>query len=169
MSLKAGLGPGLEIEYNTSSRILQNYLEANWPSTTLPTYPTLPLSNQIDWGAVPDRTRLPIVLRTYTVFQNVTTADIGANFFSFDVPVAIDIYVRDLTASAERREPTALIAIRTYLIDLISTNKLGLRGKGINYIELANIEYPENDQADEQDEVWFHAVITVRMYYKMYK
>ena len=169
MSLKSGLGPGLEIEYNTSSRILQDYIELNWPETTSASYPTLPIKSGIDWGATPDRTRLPVTLRTYTVFSNMVNADIGGNFFSFDIPVAIDIYVRDLNASAERREPTVLVAIRGYLIDFISTNRLGLRGKGINYMEISNVELVEDKQEDEEDVVWYHLVVTTRMYYKMYK
>ena len=166
--LQSGFGAGLEIETNTSSRILQNYIEDNWP-TSVGSNPNLPLKADIDFGAMPDRTRLPITIRTYTIFSNILNADIGSNFFAFDVPVAIDIFVRDLKASAERREPTQLVAMETYLRDFISTNRLGLRGKGINNMGISSIDYIQEPPDDEQDVVWYHLVVTVRMYYHMNK
>lgn len=158
--LVSGFGEGKEIEVNTSSRILQDYIRDNWTLAN-------PAINEIDVGATPDRTIKPITLRTYTVFSNIVNADIGSNFFAFDVPVAIDVYVRDIKAMGERREPTKLVAIETYLRDFISTNRLGLRSKGINHMHVGTITYVEEPPDDEQDEVWYHLVVEVRMYFHM--
>lgn len=165
--LEAGLGSGLEIETNTSSRILQDFIELGWPASTLPNYPNLPLSSEVDFGAMPDRTIRGVTLRTYITYENVRAADIGSQFFSFDVPVSVDVFVRDVKASAERREPTALVAIDTYLRDYISTNRLALRSKGINNMMVSDINYISEPPDDEQDVVWYHLVVTVRMYYHM--
>lgn len=164
--LESSLGSGLEIENNTSARILQDYIEANWPTTT-PSNPNLPVKSDIDFGASPDRTTKQVTLRTYTVFQNMVSADIGVNYFAFDVPVAIDVFVRDVKASANRREPTKLVAIETYLRDYISTNRLGLRNKGINNMNVRTADYIQEPPDDEEDVVWYHLVVEVRMYYHM--
>jgi hypothetical protein len=164
--LESGLGPGLEIETNSSSDILRDYIEANWP-TTVGSNPNLPLKSSIDFGGSPDRTTKIITLKTYTIFSNIVNADIGGSFFSFDVPVAIDIFVRDTKASAERREPQSLVAIETYLRDFISTNRLGLRSKGINNMMVSTTDYIEEKPDNEQDVVWYHLVVTVRIYYHM--
>lgn len=166
--LQSGFGPGMEIETNTSSAILQDYVENNWP-TTPTSNPNLPVKTSIDFGALPDRAIKPITIRTYTVFSNIRYADIGANFFGFDVPVSIDVFVRDIKASAERREPTALVAIEAYLRDFISTNRLGLRDKGINNFGISTVDYIQEPPDDEEDVVWFHLVIQVRIYYTMNK
>lgn len=164
--LQSGFGSGMEVETNTASAILLDYIEDNWP-TTVGSNPNLPLKQSIDWGANPERARLPITLKTYTVFSNIRNADIGGNFFVFDVPVSIDIYARDISASAQRREPTALVAIESYLRNFISTNMLSLRDKGVNNMGISTIDYIEESPNDEQDVVWFHLVVTVRMYYSM--
>lgn len=166
--LVSGFGEGMEIETNTSSAILLKYIEDNWP--TVPTSNVnLPIKSNIDFGAMPDRSNKPITIKTYIVFSNIVNADIGANFFGFDVPVSIDVFVRDLSASSQRREPTQLVAIESYLRDFISTNMLGLRDKGINNMHISTVDYVESPPSDEQDVVWWHLVITCRIYYTMNK
>jgi hypothetical protein len=158
--LISGFGEGKEIEVNTSSAILQQFIKDNWnlldPDTT-----------EIDWGGSPDRTVKPITIRTYTILSNILNADIGSNFFAFEVPVAIDVFVRDIKAMAERREPTKIVAIETYLRDFISTNRLALRDKGINHMHIGTVNFVDEPADDEQDEVWYHLVVEVRMYFHM--
>lgn len=160
--LQSGFGPGLEIETNTESRILQNFIEDNWDLDSVPV-------EKADFGSTPDRTKLPITLRVYRIFSNVRNADIGSNFFDFDVPVAIDVFVRDLSAHAQRREPTLLVDIDTYLRQFISTNRLGLRSKGINHMNVESSDFIQEKGDDEKDQVWFHLVVQVRMFYHMNK
>lgn len=165
--LVPALGAGLEIETNTESAILRSFLEDNWPATVLGGYPNLPLKTEIDWQADPNRIIKPIIIRTYTVFSNIVEKDIGANIFSYNCPIAIDIYVRDLKASSERRDPTMLVAIETYIRDLISTNRLALRSKGIHSMEIDQITYVDEPPDDEEDVVWYHLVVQVRMHWHM--
>lgn len=158
--LVAGLGEGLEIETNSESAILLNFIRDNWDLDGL-------AASKVGFGSYPDRTKLPVTLRTYRIYSNIRDADVGSKTYRFDVPVAIDIYVRDVTASAQRREPNVLISIETYLRQFISTNRLGLRDKGINNIQLVTAEYLNEPVSSTKDEVYYHLVMTVRMYYHM--
>lgn len=166
-TLRAGLGAGLEIETNTESRILQDWIEIGWPTSSPAEYPGLPAKADVDFGAYQERIVKPVTLRTYTVFSNIIEIDIGHNMIKYNVPVAVDVYVRDIKASAERREPTKLVAIETYIRDYISTNRLGLRSKGIHNIELDDITRVEEPPDDEEDVVWYHTVFQVRMHWHM--
>ena len=162
--LKSGLGPGLDIEQDSASKILQDYIKLNWP--TVQTNPDLPLQDKIDFGAWPDRTNKTITLRCYRVVTNVYDQDVGSHMYAFDIPVAVDIYLRDIKAPGLRQESLRLIAIETYLRDFTILNRLGLRDKGVDHIDLVNSEViPE--PLNETSEVWFHLVVTIRMYYWM--
>ena len=159
--LESSAGTGLEIEDNTPSRILQDFIRDNWTNDTIPI-------SDVDFGSIPDRTTKVLTVRVYPIID-FQRPDIGSTYFSFEVPVAIDVWCRDVSAQAERREPTLLVNMNTYLRDFISTNRLGLRSKGINNMTLEESRIIPDDPDDEQDTVWFHLVVQVRMKYYMKK
>jgi len=163
--LESGLGAGLDIEQDSASKILQDYIKDNWPDT-VQSNPDLPVKDRIDFGAWPDRTNKTITLRCYRVVTNVYDQDVGSHMYHFDIPVAVDIYLRDLKAIGARQESVRMIAIENYLRDFITLGRLALRDKGVDHIDLVNSEViPE--PPDQISEVWFHLVVTVRMYYWM--
>lgn len=166
--LVSGFGEGEEIETQTESELLLAYLKNNWPTET-PYLVNLPINSNIDFGTSPDRTNKSVTLNVYRIFSNVIDKDIGSYTYMFDVPVAIDVFVRDITAQAQRREPTALVAIEMFLRDFIANNRLGMRDKGINNMRLIGSEYIEEPIDDGNDTVWYHLVVTVRIYYHMHK
>ena len=159
--------PGAEIEINTESAILLNYIKSTWPTVELEEYPGLPIKTKIDWQADPNRIIEPVAIRTYTVISNIREKDIGANILEYDCPVGVDIFVRDLDATSQRIEPTQLTAIESYLRDLISTNRLALRNKGIHSMGLEDIIHAYESPTNEEDPVWWHSVVQVRMCYYM--
>jgi hypothetical protein len=166
--LISGLGSGLEIEVNTASTILLEFIKNGWPATVeVNPNPILPLKASVDFGATPDRTSKGVTLTTYVIFSNIYNSDVGSRVFGFDIPVAIDIFVRDITAASKRIEPPVLVAIETYLRDYITTNRLALRNKGINNMNVSSVEAIPEPPSDENDVTWFHMVVTVRMYYHM--
>lgn len=158
--LISGFGSGKEIESNSSSRILQDYIKNSWSSVDV-------LATDIDFGASPDRTNKAITLLVTRTIDHVTTKDIGSHMFGYEVPMSVDVWVRDTSAQAQRREPTRLVQIDTYLRDFISTNQIGLRSKGINYMEHEGSMIVPDQPSDEKDTGWYHLVVGVRLYYTM--
>lgn len=166
--LVAALGEGEEIETQTETQLLLDFIKQNWPISN-PYITGLPVKSDIDFGASPDRTSKSITISTYRIFSNVIDKDIGSYTYMFNIPIAIDIFVRDVTAQSERREPTKLTLIESYIRDFITGNRLGLRNKGINNMRLDNVEYVEEPPDDEKGNVWFHLVVSVRIFYHMHR
>lgn len=164
--LVSGLAPNVpgNIEQRTEAKILQDYIKNNWSLASIDV-------SHIDFGAHPSRTTKAITLNCYRIISNIYEHDIGSHTFKFDVPVAIDVYVREAPIrgrkdSIEQPSPK-LVAIDNYLRQFVLTCMRGLRDKGINSIMTGRIEYP--DEPSDTQNVWFHLVHTVRMTYHMFR
>jgi hypothetical protein len=156
--------PGTEIETNTEAKILLAFIKDNWDLNSVPVA-------KIDFGAHPTRTNRDNTLNTYRVISNIYDADVGAHVYKFDVPVAIDVYVRDAKSIGLRNNPSPrLVNIETYLRNFIAVNPLGLRSKGVNNMMLTTVRYVEEprDEISSQN-VWYHLVMIVRMYFHMFR
>ena len=129
-------------------------------------------AGKIDWGAHPSRTTKGITINCYRIFSNIYDKDVGSHVYYFDVPVAIDIYLRDIKAEGQKNEPSPkLVKIENYLRELILTNRMSLRSKGINNIMITNSQYPGEPAPEgaEQQKVWYHLVTEVRLRYHMFR
>lgn len=156
--------PGSEVETNTEAKILLAFIKNNWDLSGVPAI-------RIDFGAHPTRTTKDTTLNTYRIISNIYDADVGSHVYRFDVPVAVDVYVRDAKAVGLRNNPSPrLVSIETYLRNFFSVNRLGLRDKGINNISLSAVRYPQ-EPSDEYtgQSVWYHMIMTVRMYFHMFR
>jgi hypothetical protein len=164
--LQSGLSPGepTGIEVRTEAKILQDFIKENW------NLPGIDVST-VDWGAHPSRTTKAITLNCYRIISNIYDKDVGSHAYYFDVPVAVDVYVRSAPNrgrkdTVEQPEPK-IVQIDNYLREFINVNRCGLRSKGVNNIMLGRIEYPD-EPADTQN-IWYHLVSTVRMYFHMFR
>ena len=162
--------PGSQIETGSEKTILLDFIKENWIMDVV-NGPAFESAN-IDWGAHPSRTTKGITINCYRIFSNIRDKDVSSHVYYFDVPVAIDVYLRDVKAEGQRNEPSPkLILIENYLREFILTNRITLRSKGINNIMLSNVTYPEEPapEGSEIQRVWYHMVAEVRMYYHMFR
>lgn len=126
--------------------------------------------NDIDVGATPVRTnkRIAIKVRTIQKFEDNDIV-IGGRFIEIKGIVAIDIYVRDIKAVAEAREPTDIIELEKYIVNFITTNKLAFQDEGISHVTIRNVTTPilmdEWPTKGKGDTVWFRETIFMDMYY----
>lgn len=157
--LVSPFGNGLDIETKTAARILQEFLLANWDNTTI-------TASQIAFGAWPDRNQgKSITLRCYNIISNEDFAALGGTTYKYNIPVAIDIFTRDPSAMAQAKEPSSLVTLDNYIRNFIVKHRVGLTGKGIDYIIRENSQLvPVGESEDD----WFHLVIQVRMVYYLY-
>jgi hypothetical protein len=167
--LQAGTA-GSEIETGTEKAILLSFIKENWAMDTIngPGF----ASTNIDWGAHPSRTTKGITINCYRIISNIRDKDVGSHVYYFNVPVAIDIYLRDIKAEGQKDEPSPkLILIENYLRELLLTNRTTLRSKGINNIMLEGPVYPQEPApaGSELQKVWYHLVMQVRMIYHMFR
>lgn len=157
--------PGSDIETKTEAKILLDYIKNNWTLTGT-------TASTIDFGAHPSRSKKAITINCYRIFSSIYDENVGGQVYGFDVPVAIDVYVRDIKAEGLKDEPAPkLVAIDNYLRQFISVNRLGLRNKGINNMMISRIEYPDEPSKSITGEqtVWYHLVTQVRLYYNMFR
>lgn len=148
-----------DIETKTESKILLDFIKANWTMDGTAV-------SSIDFGAHPSRTTKGRTINCYRIFSNVRDDNVGATVYAFDVPVALDVYVRDVKAAGMKDVPAPkLVAIVSYLRDFVSANRIALRDKGINNMMMTRIEYPD----EPADSAWHHAVLQVRIYYHKFK
>lgn len=164
--LVSGVAPGSEIETGSERNILLDFIRNNW------TLDGEFATEKIGWGAHPSRTTKGITLNVYRIYSGIKDKNVGSSVYYFNVPVAIDVYVRDIKAEGQRNEPSPkLITIENYLRELILTNRLGLRSKGINNIMLESPVYPEEPapEGSELQRVWYHLVMQCRLYYHMFR
>ncbi len=154
--------PGAAIETDSEKNILQEFIKSNWTMTGEFAI------DKVDWGAHPSRTTKAITINVYRVFSGIRDKNVGSSVYYFNVPLAVDIYVRDVKAEGLRTEPSPkLIQIENYLREFILTNRTGLRSKGINNIMLEDSAYPE--EPEESQRVWWHLVMRVRFLYHMFR
>lgn len=165
--LQSGIAPGSEIETDAEKTILLDFIRDNWSMTDVGF-----TSDRIDWGAHPSRTTKGITLNCYRIFGNIRNKDVSSHCYYFDVPLAIDVYLRDAKAEGSKDEPSPnLIKIENYLREFILVNRMTLRSKGVNNIMLDNAVYPADRGGAESDQqkVWYHLVMQVRMVYHMFR
>lgn len=156
--------PGSEIETNTESKILLAFIKNSWDLASVPAI-------RIDFGAHPTRTVKDTTLNTYRIISNIYDRTVGSQAYKYDVPVAIDVYVRDAKAVGKRDNPSPrIVSMEIYLTNLIQVNRVALRDKGINHMEVTGIRYlaEPTDEAASQS-VWYHLLITVRMIYYLFR
>lgn len=96
----------------------------------------------------------------------------SGNTTQFEERVLIDVAVRDIKAGGRRlgREPEDLVTIEKYLVDLLAINRLALRSQGIQYIDVLGTQTfseLEGGGGEENQQLWFHVIITVRLHYWM--
>lgn len=164
--LVSGNTPGLEIETGSERNILLDFIKNNWTMTG--EFAT----EKIDWGAHPSRTTKGITLNVYRIFSSIRDKNVGSSVYYFNVPLAIDVYARDIKAEGLKNEPSPkLIEIENFLRELILTNRIALRNKGINNIMLENPVYPEEPAPEgaEMQRVWYHLVMRCRVLYHMFR
>lgn len=164
--LISGIAPGGEIETGSERNILLDFIRDNWDMSG--EFAT----ENIGWGAHPSRTTKAITLNVYRIISSIRDKNVGSNCYYFNVPLAIDVYVRDIKAEGQRNEPSPkLIEIENYLREFILTNRITLRSKGINNIMLENPVYPEEPapEGSEYQKVWYHLVMNVRLLYHMFR
>ena len=126
---------------------------------------TIPLTD-IDFGAIPDRTNKNITIKCTTLQNSVRNNNTG-NTFDFEVPVSIDVYCRDSTATAQRREPEKLVELEKYLIEFISTNRLGLQSDGISHMVVKNSQIAPVDDEESDLANWYKLTIMVSLHYRL--
>lgn len=163
IKLTSSFGVGSDIETETPSRILQTYIASNWPAASVN---GLPAKANIDFGAFPNRTNKAITLRTYPIIY-MERMLLGGQDYQYRVPVAIDIFLRDNTAEAQRREPTSLVKMQQYIQEFLKVNRLGLRSKGINNMSITEVNPLGRDPDNEGDQTWWHLVMNVVLNYWM--
>lgn len=164
--LISGISPGSEIETGSERNILLDFIKNNWNMSG--EFAT----EKIGWGAHPSRTTKAITLNVYRVTSNIRDKNVGSSCYYFNVPLAIDVYARDIKAEGLKDEPSPkLIQIENYLRELILTNRIGLRNKGINNIMLESPVYPEEPAPEgaELQRVWYHLVMHCRLIYHMFR
>lgn len=158
--------PGSEIESKTEAKILLNSIKDNWALTGT-------AASTVDFGAHPSRSKKAITINCYRIYSSMHHENVGGQVYGFNVPVAIDVYVRDIKAEGLRDEPAPkLVAIDNYLREFILVNRLSLRNKGVSSMTIDRIEYPDEPaptSGGEAQRVWYHLVVTVRMYYNMFR
>jgi hypothetical protein len=158
--------PGAEIETKTEAKILLEFIKNNWALVDT-------AASTVDFGAHPSRTKKAITINCYRIYSNMYKESVGGQVYGFSVPVAIDVYVRDIRAEGLRDEPAPkLVTIDNYLREFILVNRLSLRNKGVNNITIERIEYPDEPAptaGSEAQRVWYHLVVTARMYYNMFR
>lgn len=164
--LVSGLAPDVAdgVEQSSEASILSKFIKNNWSLASIP-------ASSIDWQAHPSRTTKAITLNCYRIISNIYDKDVGSHAFYFDVPVAVDVYVRSAPNrgkkdTVEQPEPK-IVQIDNYLREFISVNRCGLRNKGVNNIMISRIQYP--DEPAETQSVYYHLVTTVRMSYHMFR
>lgn len=165
--LVSGIAPGSEIETGSERNILLDFIRDNWAMEGSEF-----ASERIGWGAHPSRTTKGITLNVYRIFSNISDKNVGSNCYYFNVPLAIDVYLRDIKAEGLRNEPSPkLIQIENYLREFILTNRIALRSKGINNIMLENPTYPEEPapEGSETQRIWYHLVMQCRLFYHMFR
>lgn len=165
-NLIAGLGPGLDIETNTESMILLKFIEDNWTMVN-------PAAANVDFGAHPSRTTKDVTLNCYRRSTIIRDLVIGQTSYRFNVMVGIDVYSREVQTPGMKDIPPRLMAIETYLRELIALNKLNLRDKGIKSIHLAMVENPPEPgegkaRTGRGGMKWFHSVVSVQCIYSMF-
>lgn len=132
----------------------------------------LPILSKIDFGANPSRTTKAITLRCNPPLTTAEEEDMSGNTTQFEERVLIDVAVRDIKAGGRRlgREPEDLVTIEKYLVDLLAINRLALRSQGIQYIDVLGTQTfseLEGGGGEENQQLWFHVIITVRLHYWM--
>lgn len=168
--LSSGLAPGVAdgVEGRNEARILLDFIKNNWTLTdNLAT-------DKVDWAGHPSRTIKAITINCYRIFSNVYDKDVGSHAYYFDVPVAVDVYVRDAPARGKKDDvdqpSPKLVQIDNYLRQFILVNRIGLRDKGVNNIMLSRVRYPdEPPDATGGDLVWKHMLAEVRLSYHMFR
>lgn len=158
--------PGSQIETDSEKNILEDFIKSNWTMTGEFAI------DKVDWGAHPSRTTKGITIKCYRILSNIRARDISSHVYYFDVPVAIDVYVRDTKAEGQKNEPSPkLIQIENYLRELLLTNRISLRSKGINNIMLTSMTHPEepSPEGSELQRVWYHLVCEVRVQYHFFR
>lgn len=165
--LQSGIAPGSDIETDAEKKILLDFIRDNWNMIGDEF-----ASSRIDWGGHPSRTTKGITLNCYRIFSNVRNKNISSHCYYFDVPVAIDVFLRDIKAEGMKNEPSPkLVQMETYLREFILVNRITLRSKGINNIMLTSATYPADRGGEELNDqkVWFHLVMEVRLIYHMFR
>ena len=128
---------------------------------------TIP-DEDVDYGGIPDRTdkdiTLRVIYRRYMIDNNV---DATGNVVQFQVPVEIEVFVRDNDARGERIEPPKLIQLEKYIVEYIATNKYSLMDEGINSIKILNVQKRAVDKTEYSMSSWWKMTINVLLQYWM--
>jgi hypothetical protein len=93
--------------------------------------------------------------------------DATGNVFDYEVPVTIEVYLRDNTAIAERREPLQLIEIEKFLIELFTTSKYDLQNDGISHIMIKSTMIRPVDQFMNKLGNWYKLDVDILVVYRL--
>lgn len=156
-NLVAGLGSGLDIETNTESMILLDFIRDNWTLAD-------PAAAAIDFGASPKRTTKDVTLNCWRRSSIITDQAVGATSYKFNVLVAVDTYMRETASPGLKDAPARLMAVESYLREFFALNRIGLWDKGIKSISLERIENPPDPSG-----YWYRSLLSVRCVYSMFK
>lgn len=156
--------PSAEIETNTEAKILLAWLKANWDLTGVP-------SIRIDWNGHPSRTVKDTTVNVYRIISNVYDKTVGSHAYKYDVPVIVDVYVRDAKAVGLRDTPSPrIVKMEIYIMNLINVNRKALQSKGIKDMVATSVRYVDEPQDQTSGRsVWFHMQIQVRMVYYLFR
>lgn len=125
--------------------------------------------SEIDIGALgPDRTNKSITLRCLIPGGTLNIKDDQTGtVFDVEVPVVIECFVRDVTATAKRREPPKIIQLEKYLEEFIATNKYSLQDEGVSHIILRNSTVRPVDSSESRLGNWWKLTVNVLMIYRL--
>ena len=122
----------------------------------------------VDYGGAPDRTDKDITLRViYRRYRINNDIDATGNVIDFQVPVEVEVFVRDNDARGERIEPPKLIQLEKYITQYIISNKYSLQDEGINDMKILNTEKRAVDKSEWNMSSWWKLTVNVLLHYWM--